>query len=89
MNDKSMADKVKELGFDAESFKRDIFELDDIITNKCFTSQDYGRENLEKNVYPKLRELKKRYNIDIPLGMCGIDMPRLDSRLDSALEMKK
>ena len=85
-SDKSMADKVKELCFGVEKFKKELFELNDKMVNTCTITMDFSAENLEKKVYPELRKMKERYGIDIPIGLCGVDMPRLDKRLDMRLE---
>jgi len=89
MKEKSMADKIKELGFDVDEFKKDLFALNDKMIDKCTVTLDFSRKNLEKNVYPDLRKMKKKYGIDVPIGTCGVDMPRLDKKLDNELFYKK
>ena len=89
LTEKSMADKVKELGINSDQFKKDIFELDDIITEKLTIPIDYSSENIRKEVYPKLRELKQKYGMDIPIGLVGVDLQRLERKLDFELENKK
>ena len=86
--DMSMADKVKKLGFDVDEFKKDLFALNDKMIDKCTLTLDFSRKNLGKNVYPDLKKMKKKYGIDIPIGLCGVDMLRLDKRLDEALRKK-
>ena len=84
-----MADKVKELGFDVEKFKKELFALNDKLVDKCTIALDFRSETIRKEIYPELKVMKEKYGIDIPLGFCGVDMPRLDSRLDTALLEKK
>lgn len=87
MQELSMADKVKALGFDVEEFKKDMFEVDDAVTDNCTISLDYSKATIEQKVYPKLREFKAKYGIDIPIGLVGVDMPRLDRILDSRVKL--
>ena len=81
----SMADKIKMLGLDVEQFKKDLFALDEKLMDKCTVTLNFSRKNLEKHIYPDLRKMKKKYGLDIPIGICGVDMPRLDRLLDLAL----
>jgi len=88
MKELSMAEKVKKLGFNVDEFKKDLFALNDKMMNKCTVTLNFSRRNLEKNVYPELKRMKAKYGLDIPLSICGVDMPRLDKRLDNALYRK-
>jgi hypothetical protein len=78
-----MADKVKELGFDPDEFKKDIFALNDLFVEKILIPMNYA--DVQKEIYPELRRLKEKYGIYIPLSITGIDIVRLDRKLDSAL----
>ena len=84
----SMAQKVEKLGFNIEEFKKDMFDIDDKMTNKCLITLNYSGENLEKNIYPELRKFKEKYGINLPIGLCGVDLPRLDNRLNNLMREK-
>ena len=79
----SMADKVELLGFDAEEFKADIFKLDDKIIKNCTIPLNFS--NLEEHIYPELRRLKEKYGLDVPIGIVGLDVVRLEKVLDAEL----
>ena len=85
MKEKSMADKVEELGFNLEEFKKDLFDIDEKMTNKCMITMDFSAQNLEENIYPELRKFKMKFGIDIPITMCGVNLPFLDVKLDNML----
>jgi len=87
--EKSMADKVIELGIDIVEFKKDLFALNDKMIGKCTVTLDFSRKNLEKNVYPDLQRMKRKYGFNVPVGICGVDMPKLDKLLDNALFEKR
>lgn len=81
----SMNDKVEKLGFNKEEFKKDLFALDDKMLDKCTITANFSKENLEKNVYPDLRKFKTKYGVDLPISICGVDLPKLDRKLDNML----
>ena len=80
----SMADKVEMLGMDVKQFKEDVFALDDKIVKHCTLPLNF-KENLEKYIYPELRKLKEKYSMNIPIGLVGLDMVRLEKILDGEL----
>ena len=88
-NELSMKDQVKMLGIDADRFQTDLFKLSDKMLDTCTLKLDYSSETLRKEIYPLLREMKSKYGIDIPIGLTGVDLPRLERRLDSMLEARK
>ena len=85
MSEKSIKDKVMDLGFDPTGFHNDIFDLDDQVLKHCTLRVDFSGETLEKYIYPTLRHLKSKYGVDIPISITGIDLPRLDATLDLRL----
>jgi len=86
--DMSSKEKVAELGLDADEFSKDLFEMDDEITGNLL-HKGYSSENIEKTVYPPLNKFKSKYKIDIPLGLFGVDVARLDNKLNSLVEEKR
>ena len=76
----SMFEKVEASGYDPDIFLEDILKVDDIL------GFDYSNEHLKKAVYPYLRILKDKYGMDIPLSLTGVDMYKLDIRLDNKLQ---
>jgi len=81
----SMKQKVEKLGLNVVEFEKHLWDIDNAITDKCMINLNFSRENLEKEVYPKLREFKGKFGVDIPLGFCGIDLARLDNKLNNML----
>jgi hypothetical protein len=79
MMEMSTAEKVEKLGFDRNEFWDDMSKIDDLI------NFDYSEKNLEKNVFPYLRKLKAKYGFDIPIGLFGVDVIKLDERVDRRL----
>lgn len=71
--------KVEKLGFNPDEFWQDVIKIDDLLL------LNYSKENLTNNVYPYLRELKQKYGFDIPITITGLDVVRLDNKLDNAL----
>jgi hypothetical protein len=79
----SMKDKVRNLGMKADEFEKDLFDLDDVMLNNCTATIDFSRDNLKSTIYPKLQQMKAKYGIDIPLGICGVDLGRLEGKLNN------
>ena len=75
----SMADKVKLLGFNSDKFIKDILVIDDKL------SYDYSDKNLSETVYPYLRILKDKYDMDIPLSISGVDIVKLENVINSKI----
>lgn len=86
---KSMAEKVKELGFNPEEFAKDLFSIDDKIIKKCIIPFNYTKENIKKYIYPELKKFKEKYGLSPPISVMGVDMSILDRKLDDLLLEKK
>jgi hypothetical protein len=78
----SMKEKITALGMDEAEFQKDLWALNDRITDVCTTRMDFGGTTMREKVYPYLREMKDKYGFDIPIGMTGVDLPRLEAKLD-------
>ena len=83
----STADKIKELGFDSDEFQKDVFALNDLFVEKIFLPMRFG--DVEKVIYPELRKLNEKYGFFIPLDFTGVDMVRLDKKVDFELFRKE
>lgn len=85
----SMREKVQELGYNPDEFQKDMMAVDNTVTNKLTIPVDFRKETIEKEVYPELRKFKGKYKLDMPIGMTGVDIKRLDTRLNQAVEDKR
>jgi len=85
MPELSCAAIVEQLGFDAKEFWNDMEQLDGLILNNCTLSMDFSSETIRGKVYPELKRLKEKYKIDVPIGIVGVDVVRLDNKLKNRL----
>ena len=88
----SMADKVKELGFDSDEFFADCSKIDDLMV-KMHLAGVYGGGLQDRvktmevcGIYPQLRLLKAKYGMNIPITIIGFDIVRLERMIDAKLQ---
>jgi len=84
----SAYEKVKALGHDPEEFMKEIFEIDRKVTNECLLKFDYSRQTLREKIGPYLTKFKEKYGVFPYIGLCGIDVVRIDNELNYLVERK-
>jgi hypothetical protein len=88
----SMADKVRQLGFNPEEFWALCEKIDEAMLGEngvMWLPAGERRQELEEKVYPLLREFEQKYGFNCPISVTGVDVFQLGMRIDNALRQRR